>query len=79
MFVNPEWPIVKLMETNGNRLSEKSALEDAKHLHLIENNPLSVEETAMFEMFERENWSADRRRAYILGKIQKSGETTAAE
>jgi len=67
------------METNGNRLSENSTLEDAKHLQVIENNPLSVDEVAMFEMFERENWSADRRRTYILDKIRKSGETTAAE
>lgn len=32
----------------------------------IENNPLSPEDIAMFEMFEREAWPHDRRLAYIL-------------
>ena len=32
----------------------------------IEGNPLSPEDVAMFEMFEREAWSHDRRLAYIL-------------
>jgi hypothetical protein len=32
----------------------------------IEANPLSPEDVAMFEMFEREAWPHDRRRAYIL-------------
>lgn len=32
----------------------------------IESNPLTDEEIAMFEMFEREGWSGDRRRAHIL-------------
>lgn len=32
----------------------------------IEGNPLTPEEIEMFEMFEREGWSPDRRRAYIL-------------
>jgi hypothetical protein len=38
----------------------------AQHLQLIEGNPLTPEEIAMFEMFEREGWSHDRCRAHIL-------------
>lgn len=38
----------------------------AMHLQYIENNPLDAEDVAMFEMFERENWSHDRRLAYII-------------
>jgi hypothetical protein len=41
----------------------------AIHLQKIEGNPLSPDEIAMFEMFEREGWSHERRRAYILAKL----------
>jgi hypothetical protein len=37
-------------------------------LQEIEGNPLSLDQVAMFEMFEREAWSHERRRAYILAK-----------
>lgn len=32
----------------------------------IEGNPLTDDEIGMFEMFEREGWSPERRRAHIL-------------
>lgn len=32
----------------------------------IEDNPLTDDELAMFEMFERERWSPERRRSHIL-------------
>ena len=32
----------------------------------IEDNPLTAEEVAMFAVFEREGWSADKRLAHIL-------------
>jgi len=38
---------------------------EAMHLQEIEDNPLSPEQVAMFEMFEREAWSHERCRAYI--------------
>ncbi len=34
----------------------------------IEGNPLTPEDIAMFEMFDREGWSHERRRAYIIAK-----------
>lgn len=37
----------------------------AMHLQEIAGNPLDAEDIAMFEMFEREGWSHDRRLAYI--------------
>jgi hypothetical protein len=40
----------------------------AMRLQEIEGNPLSAEQVAMFEMFEREAWPHDRRRAYLLAK-----------
>jgi hypothetical protein len=38
----------------------------AGRLQEIEGNPLSADDVAMFEMFEREAWTHERRRAYIL-------------
>jgi len=38
-------------------------------LQEIEGNPLSSDDIAMFEMFEREAWSHDRRLAYILAAV----------
>jgi hypothetical protein len=40
----------------------------AMRLQEIEGNPLSADDVAMFEMFEREAWPHERRRAYILAK-----------
>jgi hypothetical protein len=40
----------------------------AMRLHEIEGNPLSSDQVAMFEMFERQQWSDEQRRAYILAK-----------
>jgi hypothetical protein len=42
----------------------------AMHLQEIEGNPLSADQVAMFEMFEREAWTHERRRAYILAKVR---------
>jgi hypothetical protein len=42
----------------------------AQHLQLIEGNPLDEEDIAMFEMFEREGWDHERRRAYILAQAR---------
>lgn len=41
----------------------------AMRLQEIAGNPLSADDVAMFEMFEREAWSHERRRAYILAKV----------
>lgn len=38
----------------------------AMGLQMIEDNPLTSDEVAMFEMFEREAWSHERCREYIL-------------
>lgn len=41
-------------------------------LQEIEGNPLTGDEVAMFEMFEREAWPHPRRRAYIVAKTKIS-------
>ena len=47
----------------------------AMRLQEIEGNPLSPEDVAMFEMFEREAWPHEKCRAYILAKAKM--QTTA--
>ena len=56
-----------------------SLLAEAMHLQALEGNPLTAEEIAMFEMFEREGWSPERRRAHILRRIEDRGRVAAAE
>ncbi|MDP3855152.1 hypothetical protein [Phenylobacterium sp.] len=43
----------------------------AANLQAIEGNPLTADDVEMFEMFERERWSHDRRRAYILAQANR--------
>ncbi len=57
----------------GDRLAE------AAHLQAMEGNPLTAEEIAMFEMFEREGWPPGRRRAHILRHVGDRGRIAAAE
>ena len=39
-------------------------------LQEIEGNPLTADEIAMFEMFERESWPHEKRREYILAQLR---------
>lgn len=52
---------------------------EAAHLQVIEGNPLDAEQIAMFEMFDREGWSQEKRRAYILGRARAAATPHAAE
>ena len=47
---------------------------EAMHLQLIEGNPFDEEDIAMFEMFEREGWDHERRRAYILAQAREAAD-----
>ena len=59
--------------------SAAELLKEAAHLQAVESNPLNAEELAMFEMFEREGWSPERRRAYMLEHIKSDNFIPAAE
>jgi len=50
--------------------AERERRLEAMHLQEIEGNPLDAEDIAMFEMFEREGWSHERCRAYILAQAR---------
>ena len=47
---------------------------EAMHLQVIEGNPFDEEDIAMFEMFEREGWDHERRRAYILAQAREAAD-----
>ena len=42
----------------------------AMRLQEIEANPLTPNEVALFEMFEREAWPHERRRAHLLARAR---------
>ncbi|HTV34283.1 MAG TPA: hypothetical protein VME69_14510 [Methylocella sp.] len=52
---------------------------EMQHLQAIEGNPLTPDEIAMFEMFEREGWSHERRRAHIVAQFKRPIAPEAAE
>jgi hypothetical protein len=52
---------------------------EMEHLQVIEGNPLTADEAAMFEMFEREGWSHERRRAHILALFRRVASPEPAE
>lgn len=52
---------------------------EAAHLQAIEGNPLTSDELAMFEMFEREGWTQEHQRAYVLDQLRKRRSPHAAE
>ena len=60
------------MQGIGNRPDRESLAArrlrrlEGMHLQAIEGNPLDADDVAMFEMFEREGWSDEQCRAYIL-------------
>ncbi len=54
-------------------------LAEAVHLQAIEGNPLLPDEVAMFEMFEREGWPPEDRRAYIARQFKDRDSIAAAE
>ena len=61
----------KKVDTTSSAAKRQRRIE-AMNLQLIERNPLDAEDVAMFEMFEREGWSDEECRAYILARVSAS-------
>ncbi len=51
----------------------------AAHIQAIEDSAPTPEQTAMFEMFEREGWSHERRLAHIRERARTAAMIHAAE
>lgn len=66
-----------LTETEAEHARERRLV--AMHLQAIEDNPLDAKQVEMFEMFERERWSHERRLAHILERAAKARFVSAAE
>jgi hypothetical protein len=65
---------------NGKATAEETQRRlEAQHLQVLEGNPLSAAEISMFEMFEREGWSHERRRAHIVAQFKRPASPQAAE
>ena len=59
------------------RLERREALRVARHLQAMESNPLTAEQIAVFEMFEREGWSdAECREHLRIRAVERSGAAT---
>ena len=67
----------QLTEADVERARERRLL--AMHLQEIEGNPLDAKQVAMFEMFEHERWSHEKRLDYILQRVAKARFVSAAE
>lgn len=52
---------------------------EIRNLQVIENNPFTAADEAMFEMFERENWTSEQRRTYIKNLHREAVPELAAE
>ena len=63
MSTSPKSPPYADLTKSGSRLRAAMAIQS------IEENPLDVEQIAMFEMFERENWPHEKRRAHLASRI----------
>jgi hypothetical protein len=63
--------IRKAAEMTDAAVKRQRRLE-GMNLQVIEGNPLDAEDVAMFEMFEREGWSDEQCRAYILARVPAS-------
>lgn len=79
-FDRPIWYNDQMLKTDKKlsptevAAARKRRLE-AMHWQIVEGNPLDAEDVAMFEMFEREAWSFERRQAYILEKAKSRAAT----
>lgn len=67
------------MKASATSASAKARREIAMHLQHIEGSPATPEQKAMFETFEREGWSNERRIAYIRERAKAAAMIPAAE
>lgn len=79
-FCYAEQMKVEQKALTAEQVAEAKALRlTAMHLQAIESNPLDADDVALFEMFEREGWPHERRRAYLLERAKIDAMIPAAE
>jgi len=62
-----------------DQVARARRFREACALQAIEGDPLTPEEIAMFEMFRREGWSDERRRAHLAARARRLASGLAAE
>jgi hypothetical protein len=60
----------------ADKAARLQRFKDACALQEIEGNPLTPDEIALFEKFERENWSHERIRAYFISEALADAKRT---
>lgn len=69
----------RCMENLGKKHAKQAQLlREAINLHKIEGNPLTCDEVEMFAMFEREGWSDERCREYMIEQLGVNKKTKLA-
>jgi len=58
-------------ENQQDKAEREQRFREALALQEIEGNPLTADEIAMFEMFEREGWDEERCIAFIIEKTER--------
>lgn len=77
---SPTGEDVSIKPTFNKGLVERVALRrEAMTLHQIEGNSLDAEDIALFAMFDREGWSHEPRRAYIVALARNEKAPSDAE
>lgn len=66
-------------EAGRQRAPVDRRLAEAVHLQAMEGNPLSPDEVAMFETFERERMPPGERRVRIARRLEDRARIAAAE
>jgi hypothetical protein len=65
----PKNPKTRL--TDAEVAEKRKRRLEAQNLQEIEGNPLDAEDIAMFEMFEREQWTDEECLAYIHARVRR--------
>jgi hypothetical protein len=66
--------------SNGGKTTQSGlSFEEALNLQVLEGNPLDAEQVAMFAMFEREGYSDEQRRKYLVDRALNRARAPAAE
>jgi hypothetical protein len=71
--MKPDFTLLSAFEVEAARVRRLEGMA----VQEIEENPLSADQTAMFEMFERERWSHARRREHLAARVVAESATMA--
>ena len=68
-----------MTQPHTDRTGRRQRRREAIRLHEIEGNPFTPEDNALFEMFDREGWTDERRRAFLIKEAKSRANTLTAK